>query len=146
MFKSVAFLYIILFSAYLVFTREPDFIDGVKASATILSQYDAATKADRLKAQFSNGKNQYSVSTDYPLRNVLKNEQVKVIYEPNNPEKAVVYAVWGYWIRWDELLISLIGYFGLFWIAVSITSNPTPEALIEELEGRKPKKRKLRYD
>lgn len=146
MFKSVAFLYVILFSAYLVFTREPDFIDGVKAPATVLSQYDTVSKGDRLKVQFSHGKTQYTVSTDYPLRNVLKNEQVMVIYEPSNPEKAVIYAFWGYWIRWDELLISLIGYFGLFFIAVSITSNPTPEALIEELEGRKPKKRKLRYD
>jgi len=53
-----------------------------------------------------------------------------------------VYAAWGYWIRWQELLGSIVALLVLFRVAVAITSNPTPEAVIEQMEYKEEKKKR----
>jgi hypothetical protein len=65
-----------------------------------------------------------------------------VIYETGTPEKAAVYGIWGYWIRWGELLASMVLAVALYLVAIAVTGNPTPEALIDQLEVKEEKKRK----
>ena len=78
------------------------------------------------------------------FRNYKPGERVEVIYELSNPKKAALYAFWGYWLTLGELIASIIVWFVLFQIAVGITKNPTPEALLEQLEYIPEKKTK--YD
>jgi hypothetical protein len=67
---------------------------------------------------------------------------VLVIYDTSNPLNAAVYKWWGYWLRWNELIASILIPVVLYYAANAITSNPTPETLIEELEGNEHVKRK----
>ena len=86
----------------------------------------------------------YQVGANYFLRNYQEGERVEVIYELSNPKKGVIYAFWGYWLTLGELIASIVMWFVLFQIAVGITKNPTPEALLEQIDY-KPKK-KTKYD
>lgn len=131
MYKTIAIIYIVLYGCFVVFARQPDYFDGEVTSATINMVKDSATNALKPVASFSVGANKYAVAASYPLRFIKEGDAVKVIYESSNPKKAVVYSIWGYWILWDELLVSLSIYLVLFYAAVGITSNPTPEALLE---------------
>lgn len=94
------------------------------------------------KAVYLIGINQYSVNASYPLISYIVNERVEVIVENEHPNRAVVYRLWGYWITWGELLISIVLAILLFQVAVSITKNPTPEALLEQLSYHPEKKTK----
>ena len=76
------------------------------------------------------------------FRDFKEGERVEVIYEKEDPSKAAVYAAWGYWIRWQELLGSIVALLVLFRVAVAITSNPTPEAVIEQMEYKEEKKKR----
>jgi hypothetical protein len=69
-----------------------------------------------------------------------------VIYEAADPSNAKLYAVFGYWITFGELIASIIIVALMYYVATSITKNPTPKALIEELEMGKKKPRKPKYD
>ena len=143
MYKTITILYIVLYGCFVVFARQPDYFDGEVSNATIHFVKDSATNALKPVASFSVGVNKYAVAASYPLRFVKEGDVLGVIYEPSNPQKAVVYSIWGYWILWDELLVSLAIYVVLFFVALGITNNPTPESLIEQLEY-KPKS-KTRY-
>jgi hypothetical protein len=76
------------------------------------------------------------------FRNFQEGERVEVMYEKEDPSKAAVYAAWGYWFRWQELLGSIAALIVLFQVAVAITSNPTPEAVIEQMEYKEEKKKR----
>ncbi len=76
----------------------------------------------------------------------MEGERVNVIYDITDPANASVYSIWGYWLRWKELVVFIVLFYILYLIAAAITSNPTPEALIEELEGGKNKPRRRKYD
>ena len=142
MYRSITIIYIILYGCFVLFARQPDYFDGEVTNATIHLAKDSATGELKPMANFSIGANKYSVAASYPLRSVSEGDRVKVIYESANPKKAAVYSVWGYWILWDEFLVSSVIYLILFQVAVGINNNPTPEALIEQLEyNPKPKTR-----
>lgn len=142
MYRSISIIYILLYGCFVLFARQPDFFDGEVTNATIHLVKDSANNSLKPIATFSIGANKYNVAASYPLRSVNEGDVVRVIYESANPKKAVVYSVWGYWILWDELLVSSVIYLILFQVAVGITSNPTPEALLEQLEYKpKPKSR-----
>ncbi|MDB5231943.1 MAG: hypothetical protein JWN76_2748 [Chitinophagaceae bacterium] len=96
-------------------------------------------------ATFDLNQKTYTIAADYPLRFLYNGDAVKVIYESSNPEKAAVYKWWGYWIKLGELAASITLLLVLYFIAASVTKHPTPEALIEELEARKPKMKKRKY-
>lgn len=72
------------------------------------------------------------------------NEKLQAIVEHEHPAKAKAYCFWGYWLNWRELIGSIIIGVLLFQIAVSITKNPSPEALLEQLNYKEEKKTK--YD
>ncbi len=96
------------------------------------------------KAVFIHDTITYAVDARYVLRNLPENKKVQVIYIASKPQKAVVYSWWGYWITWQEILVSFILLVALFQIAVAVTNRPTPEALLEQMNTNKVKRRK--YD
>ena len=145
--KALFFIFIIVFGLYMPFSREPDFIDGLKTPATIHFKPDSVHHKMAPYAEFSlNGQQQYSVAASYLLRSFKEGEQVTVIYENAHPDEGAIYSWWGYWITWKELLFCILGYLLLFQAAKSIVSAPAPEA-IQELRDyeKKPKIRKSRY-
>ena len=144
MLKFISILYFVIFSLYVWFSRRPDYFDGEFAPATIHLIHDNASQKQIAKANFTVGTASYQVDADYLLHSYQQGERVEVIYELSNPQKAVVYAFWGYWVTLGELITSIIMWFLLFQVAVGITNNPTPEALLEQLEYIPEKKTK--YD
>ena len=138
--------FIVVFGLYVLFSRKPDFFDGVTTTATVHFLKDSTGKVVP-KAIFKlNDTSIYSIDAAYLFRSFKENEAVTVIYENANPQNAAIYSWWGYWITWKELLACIIGYIVLFQAAKSIVSNPSPEAIkeLEEYE-KKPKIRKSRY-
>ena len=128
MYKLLIILYVVCYACYIFYTREPDYFDGEIVMATI--KINQSTKSTT--AIFSLKNKTYSVDASYPLRNLKENDKVKVIYKVSEPEKAIVYSVWGYWFRWGELLMSSILVIALFYFSVSITNNPSQESLYEQ--------------
>ena len=144
MYKGIAILYLVCFSLYIVYSREPDYFDGEYMPATIRWQIDSVHKQAIPKAVFTLKKQEYAIDARYVLRSLPENKKLTLIYHPTHPEKAVVYSFWGYWITWGELLGSIILFIALFQVAVAVTYNPTAEALLEQLEYKEEKKKK--YD
>lgn len=142
MYKSIFILYLVCFGCYLLFTRQPDYFDGVQVPAVITKQLDSLTNKSIFKAVFNTGTKEYSVDPHYLFRSIVEGQQLTVIYETGVPEKGAVYTFWGYWITWGELVMSVILCFLLFQIAVSVTSNPSPESVIEQMEFKEEKKKK----
>lgn len=142
MYKSITLLFIICYCCYLLFSRQPDYFDGEKSPATIHFMQDSVSNSRIPKAVFSNGLKVFSVDARYVLRNWTEGEKTEVIYETDKPSQAVVYLFWGYWIRWGELLITLLIYAALFQIAITVTQNPTAESLLEQLEGPSQEKKR----
>jgi hypothetical protein len=141
--RGVVFLFLSCLFFYILFTRQPDYWDGEFSPAIIVSVKDSASKQSVLMAQYYHGTQRYLAPADYPFARYKPNQRLTVIYETNNPSKGAIYRVWGYWLQWGELLFSVVGIILLYQVAVAITQNPTPEALLEQLEppkvGRKPK-------
>lgn len=142
MYRSVTILYIVCFACYLFFTRQPDYLDGEKAPAVIHWMQDSASGRNIPKAVFNDGRKMYAVDARYFLQNLEEGDRVQVIYETDQPERAVVYRFWGYWLTWGELIATVVIYIGLFQIAVSVTRNPTAEALMEQLDYVPEKKKR----
>ena len=137
--RIVIILYLVCFGCYVLFTRQPDYFDGEIVNAVVVERNDS------LLAKFSNGTQQFHADIDYRFL-YEKGQQVKVIYETADPSNASVYALLGYWLHIGELAVSLIIIAVMYWIAVTVTSNPTPEALLEQLEAQKQKPKKPKYD
>jgi hypothetical protein len=122
-----------------LFTRQPDFFDSERTPGTIIQLNN------KIVAQFSAGDTLLHSEVPYAfLHNT--GSRVEVIYEISDPAKAKQYGVLGYWITFGELIVSMLIIIVLYFVAVSITNNPTPEALREELEASKKKPRKPKYD
>lgn len=142
--KFLITLYLVVFSLYILFTREPDFFDGETGHAIIHFAKDS-TGTTLPFAVYSVGKQEYRINADYAFRSYYAGDKEEVIYNPEAPEKAAVYSWWGYWVTWQELLGSIVLLIVLFQIARSVTRNPTPEGLLSELEDSAPPRRR-RYD
>ncbi len=137
LFKPVAILYLVVFSLYIFFSRQPDYLDGEFISATI-----HFTKTHQAKALFVLNGSPYIIDAGYFFRHYTEGQQVVVIYENTNPQKATIYSWWGYWITLGEVIFSVFLLLLTYFIATTITKNPTPEALMEELEYKPAKKKK----
>lgn len=144
MYKGIIILYFICFGTYILFTRQPDYFDGEMVPAKILFVKDRMSAKQIPVAEFSNGYKNFQVKADYYLRSWKSGEKTEVIYESEHPEKGTIYAFWGYWIGLGELIASIVFIVLSYQVAVSITKNPTPEALLEQLEYKEPNK--PRYD
>jgi hypothetical protein len=144
MIKLIIILYLICFPVYIFFSRQPDYFDGEKTNAVIHFHNDSIEHNKQPFAVYTVNKNNYSIKAAYLFRSYDEDDKVTVIYEASQPAKGAVYSVWGYWLRWGEILFSIIFLVVMFRIAVTITGNPTPEALMRQLEESPPRKRK--YD
>jgi hypothetical protein len=123
-----------------MFTRQPDYFDGEFAQATMVNWNDASSGKLVLLAEYSDGYKRYHINVDYFFRDHQLGEKLTVIYEPKNPELGQQYAIIGYWMGLGELFWSLV-LLGISWdVAVSVTKNPTPEALLEQLNYKEPDK------
>jgi hypothetical protein len=120
----------------------PDYFDGEKYPATIVQLKDDRTNSVKQMAVYQIAGKQYAINADYPLLRYSANEKITVIVEHEHIEKGAVYRFWGYWITWGELAMSIIMAIVLFQVAVSITKNPTPESLMEQLSYKEEKKTK----
>ncbi len=127
---------------YILFTRQPDFFDGVKAPATIQMLYDSAAKQTIPAAVYQAGGRWHHTDARYFLRPITLGQKVTVIYETATPETAAVYTFWGYWIGWGELLFTVVGYIVLLQIAYAVTTNPNANSLQDQLSYAPEKKRK----
>jgi len=139
-------LYLVCFGCYLVFTRQPDYFDGEKVPATIHWMRDSASRMLIPKAVYSDGYKTFSIDARYVLREWKEGDRLTVIYEVGKPVHAAVYRFWGYGITWGELLASIVLCVVLFQVAVAITSNPTPESLVEQLEFKEEKKSRYKVE
>lgn len=105
---------------------------------------DSASGRNIPKAVFHTGYQEYAVDARYVFRNLKNGDKVEVIYETEHPERAAVYRFWGYWLTWGELIATVVIYLALFQIALSVTSNPTAAALVEQLDYKPEKKRRYK--
>ncbi len=144
MFKTIFILYIVCIACYVPFTRQPDYFDGEKSPAVIKFLKDSVTGVTLPNALYHDGRLQHRIDARYIFRKWKEGDTLEVIYETNNPEKAAVYGFWGYWITWGELVASMALLLGLLLVAVMVTKNPTPGALVEQLEYKEEKKRKYK--
>jgi hypothetical protein len=139
LFKKITPFYIICFGLYVLFSRHPDYQDGEITTGIIHYIQDSMQKPVA-KAIFIIDKSQDTINAAYPLRNLKEGQSVNIIYETSDPSKAAVYAWWGYWFQWDEILESIFIIFVLLFAAKAITAKPTPEVLVGELETGEAKK------
>lgn len=146
MVKNVVILFLVIYPLYVLFSRQPDYFDGEYSRAIIHYAVDSANGQKVPIADYSIKRHNYRIQAGYPFASFAEGDTVKIIYETAYPENASVYRVWGYWIRWKELFSILLLFVFMYLLAVSITSHPTPESLLEELEGGKPTPKKRRYD
>ena len=144
MYKAVLFLYLICFGTFILFTRQPDYFDGEISPAIIVLSPTNSAEKKLTRAVFSNGYHQFSVDASYYFRSLHAGDKVVVIYETEHPEKAVLYRVWGYWFGLGELIGSILFLVISLQIAMTITKNPSPASLEEQLAYKAPVKR--RYD
>src|SRR5690349_16595758 len=100
-------MYIICFPVYVLFSRQPDYFDGELTNATIHFTKDSLGKLQP-NAVYSLNEKTYSIDAAYLFKHYSEGENVRVIYEASEPEKGAVYRVWGYWLRWVELLFSIL--------------------------------------
>ncbi len=141
--KAIIPFYIICLVLYIFFTRQPDYQDG-EFTTGVIHYVTNSNKQLLPKAVFSTYGSKDTVDAYYPLRRLKEGTVVRIIYDTSNPSKAAVYSWWGYWLKWDELLASILIPFILLYAAKAITASPTAEALVEELEMRdKPKRKKF---
>jgi hypothetical protein len=144
LYKSLIALYFVCFGCYLLFSRQPDYLDGEKAPAVIHWLNDSASGRSIPQAVFNTGLKNYAIDARYIFREWEEGDKVNVIYETAGPGKAAVYLIWGYWLKWEELIASAVLSLVLFQLSVNITKNPSPESLIEQLEVKTVEK-KRRY-
>ena len=142
--RTVVILYLVIFSLYILFTRTPDYFESSTTKATIHYLKDSTgTPAPFAVYKYDS----LTLKTDarYLFRDYRDGDITTVIYSTGQPQVAAIYSIWGYWLTWQELIGSIVLIVVLYQVARAITSNPTPEGLLSELEDDKPRPRKRKY-
>ncbi|MEP6844963.1 MAG: hypothetical protein ABI861_03140 [Panacibacter sp.] len=142
MYKTAIILYLSCFSLYILFSRQPDYFDGELTKAIIHFIKDSATNKITPYAFYRTDRKDYSVNADYIFRKFTEGDKVDLIFEASQPKLGAVYTWWGYWITWGEVLFSIGLLIAMFYISVSVTKNPAPEAVLEQLNDKPVRKRK----
>lgn len=141
MIRFIVFLYLLLYAVYLPFSRTPDYFDGEHTSGTVLLENGV------WKARYFVNNRAYLAELHPFLGAPATGEKVDIVYDPQLPAQGVVPALFGYWLQWHEFFYTALIYFGLFGVAKLVVQNPSPEALIEQLENeQKPARRRRKYD
>lgn len=125
MLRLLITLYIVCFGCYVLFTREPDYFDGEFCNGLV---------TENSLIDYTVGNSIYTIDASYLFIGLDKGSTQKIIYNPSKPKQASPFYWWGYWVRWQEIITSLFVLGLLFYLSTAITKNPTPEALMEQLE------------
>ncbi len=140
MYKAIIPLYIICFGLYILFSRHPDYFDGEIVVGTVQQVTDSTGKT-ALHAFYRINRETYDVPAKSLFKTYVEGERVELICEASAPSEAVIYN-WNYWLSGGELLASIALPIVFLFFAKAITGNPTPEALVEEMEDKSVKRRK----
>jgi hypothetical protein len=125
LFRSVSLIYLASFFCYIMFTREPDFIDGDIVNAVVSkATYSVSEKQPELVVDYIAGDKHLKCSTNkWFLTRHKQGQQVRVIYDPSHPEVASIYSFTAYWIRWPEVLFTAVFFVVLFCAATFIAGR-----------------------
>jgi hypothetical protein len=73
---------------YLLFSRQPDYLDGEKTPAVIHWSYDSAAHRSIPKALFNTGLKNYAIDARYIFREWKDGDKLEVIYESGDAGKS----------------------------------------------------------
>jgi hypothetical protein len=135
------FLYISCYGCYVLFARDPDYFDSEIEPAIIHWKTDKQGKIPEAVYNVD-GKN-YAIDASYILRDLTEGRKLAVIVNMSKPTNASIYSIWGYWLKWGELLVSITLLLVLFYVAYVLNINPVPEAVLEQMEELPVKKKYL---
>ena len=144
MYKIAAIVYIVCFFLYVLFSRVPDYFDGDITNGIVSKAFfSAKDKHPVLIVNYSVGNEKFKYTTnEWFLTSYKPGQIITLIYNPSNPAIVSVYSIVGYWIKWDELLLTALVFIKLFIAAVIITGKNS--ASPSTLSGEQNSKRK--YD
>jgi len=140
MIKSAIILFLTCFILYLPFSRVPDYFDSETAPGIIIKE--GTGSGTKIMAVYSEYGKEYKLELDSVIYAAKIGEKLEVIYELSDPQKAVVYKFWGYWLIPIELAWSFGGFSALLAIAYATTHKPHPSAIAEQLKGEEAPKKK----
>lgn len=99
---------------------EGDFTSGIVTEAT----FSVKDKNPVLVVNYQVGNEKFKYKTNkWFLTRHKPGQVITLIYNPSDPAIVSIYAIMGYWIQWDELLLTAIGFIILFIAAVVITGK-----------------------
>jgi hypothetical protein len=145
LYRTAAFVYLICFTVYILFSRQPYYFDSELTPATVVEakSLDPATLKENSIALNDAPIVQYAVGSDtfyyngnhnYLQRWIKPFTRVRVIYDEGNPHNADIYQFLGYWIVLKELIFSLAGFAILLAVAIGISSKNDGNDYNGELE------------
>lgn len=132
MLRLLFVLYAVCFGCYILFTREPDYFDG---------EFCNGLAKEEGKIEYLVNNTTYTINASYIFLKIEKGKQYPIIYNTSKPQLASLHYWWGYWVRWQEILTSVLVLGLLFYLSAFITKNPTPEALLQQLEPDQPQRK-----
>ena len=126
MYKAVVILYIVCFGCYLLLSRFPDYFESDFIKGTVqANSFSDAEKEKSLIISYKVGSELLHYQTNMWLwKDYNIGDKVTMIYNPSIPQMASVYSIFGYWIKWPELIFTAGFFILLFLIAKYITGNP----------------------
>jgi hypothetical protein len=126
LYKAAIIIFLVCFSLYILFTREPDYFETEFTPGKIV--LTDSTDFTKKAVEYRVGKETFKVPiTGWGASQVSKGQSVKVIYNASTPSEGAMYSLFSYWIKLPELLISIIVFIGLFAGAVFITGENQPD-------------------
>lgn len=125
----------------MLFTRVPDYFDGEFIKGVVSeASFSESKREPVVVVDYRVGSETFHYKTNtWFLTNYQKGQKVTVIYHPQKPQIASIYAFIGYWIRWPELIASACFFIILFFAAASITGQNSNEPIPDEERRKKPK-------
>ncbi len=138
MYQAAAILFIVCFSCYILFTRQPDYFEAefTPGKVVLPDTTDIEIKA----VEYPVGQEMYTVPIEgWGASQVSNGEKVTVIYNPTIPSEGSLYTFFAYWIKLPELLAGATVFSLLFVSAIFITGKNQPDDLQETTNERKRK-------
>jgi hypothetical protein len=143
LYKTVLILYLAIFSAYVLFSRVPDYFNGDYIKGTVTkASFSEEKNSPEVVVDYRVGSETFQYKTDmWFLTSYKPGQRVTIIYDPDRPMVSCIYAFIGYWIKWPEIIFTSTFFILLFLVAKSITGENVPNTFPG---GKQKKKRK--YD
>jgi hypothetical protein len=134
LYRYATVVYFICFSIYILFSREPDYLDAETTPGTVVDARSLSdsilltnhiNKGDRPIVRYGVGSETFYFNGSNNVLLKFSNPQgkVRVIYDPGEPSRAAVLQWAGYWVVLSELIGSFLGYSALLIIAIGITGK-----------------------